>query len=39
MGCLCSPIHEETGLDIPEADYPKIASLNQCVAYLQVKIS
>lgn len=36
---IVTAIHEETGLDIPEADYPKIASLNQCVAYLQAKTS
>lgn len=34
---IVTAIHEETGLDIPEADYPKIASLNQCIAYLQAK--
>lgn len=34
---IVTAIHEETGIDIPEADYPKIASLNQCVAYLQVR--
>lgn len=34
---IVTAIHEETGIDIPEADYPKIASLNQCVAYLQAK--
>lgn len=36
---IVTAIHEETGIDIPEADYPKIASLNQCVAYLQAKTS
>ena len=34
---IVTAIHEETGLDIPEADYPKIASLNQCVTYLRAK--
>lgn len=34
---IVTAIHEETGLDIPEADYPKMASLNQCVAYLKAK--
>jgi acyl carrier protein len=34
---IVTVIHEETGIDIPEADYPKIASLNQCVTYLQAK--
>jgi len=28
-------IHEATGVDIPEADYPRMASLNGCVAYLR----
>ena len=27
-------IHEATGVDIPEADYPRMANLNACVAYL-----
>ena len=27
-------IHEETGIDIPEADYPKFANLKGCIAYL-----
>lgn len=34
---IVTAIHEETGLDIPEADYPKMASLNQCVVYLKAK--
>jgi acyl carrier protein len=28
-------IHEATGVDIPEADYPQMASLNACVVYLR----
>jgi acyl carrier protein len=28
-------LHEATGVDIPEADYPQLASLNGCVAYLR----
>ena len=36
---IVTVIHEETGLDIPEADYPKMATLNQCIAYLQAKTS
>src|SRR5712692_8651429 len=28
-------IHEATGVDIPEADYPQMANLNGCVAYLR----
>lgn len=27
-------IHERTGIDVPEEDYPLLASLNGCVAYL-----
>lgn len=28
-------IHEATGIDIPEADYPQMATLNSSVAYLR----
>ena len=28
-------VHEATGIAIPEADYPKIATLNGFVAYLE----
>ena len=31
-------IHEATGVDIPEADYPHMASLNGCVAYLHSRM-
>ena len=31
---LAIAIHEATGVDIPEADYPQMTSLNGCVAYL-----
>lgn len=27
-------LHERTGIDIPEADYPKLATLDGAVAYL-----
>jgi acyl carrier protein len=27
-------LHEATGIDIPEADYPHLATLNDAVAYL-----
>ena len=27
-------LHEELRIEIPEADYPKLASLNACVEYL-----
>ncbi len=32
---LAIAIHESTGIDIPEADYPKILTLEGCVAYLR----
>jgi acyl carrier protein len=32
---LAIAIHQATGVDIPEADYPQMASLNGCVAYLR----
>lgn len=28
-------IHEATGVDIPEADYPKFTTLTSCVYYLK----
>lgn len=28
-------VHEQTGIDIPERDYPKLSSLNKASAYLQ----
>lgn len=31
-------IHEATGVDIPEADYPLMNTLNACVAYLAKKV-
>ncbi|MBI3303086.1 MAG: acyl carrier protein [Deltaproteobacteria bacterium] len=31
-------IHEATGVDIPEADYPQMSSLNGCVAYLRPRV-
>jgi len=31
-------IHEATGVDIPEADYPQMANLDGCVAYLRERI-
>jgi len=27
-------VHQRTGVEIPEADYPKLATLDQLVAYL-----
>jgi acyl carrier protein len=31
-------IHEATGVDIPEADYPQMATLNGCMTYLRSRI-
>ncbi len=36
---LAIAIHEATGVDIPEADYPQMASLNGCMAYLHSRSS
>lgn len=30
-------LHEETKIEIPEADYPMLETLGGCVAYLQQK--
>jgi len=35
---LMIAIHQTTGVDIPEADYPQMAGLNACVAYLRSRI-
>jgi acyl carrier protein len=35
---LMIAIHETTGVDIPEADYPRMSSLNGCVSYLRARI-
>jgi acyl carrier protein len=32
-------VHEATGVDIPEADYPKLRTLNELEAYLRLKLS
>jgi acyl carrier protein len=32
-------LHEKLGVDIPEADYPKLNSLNECVAYVAAKLA
>jgi acyl carrier protein len=34
---LAIAIHERTGVEIPEADYGKLATLDQLVAYLERK--
>jgi len=28
-------LHEALGIDIPEADYPKLSTLDGCLAYLE----
>ena len=30
-------LHEVTGIDIPEADYPNLETLRGCVSYIQEK--
>jgi acyl carrier protein len=30
-------LHEATGLEIPEKDYPQLASLNGCIEYLSAR--
>ena len=35
---LAIAIHEATGVDIPEADYPQMASINGCVSYLHNRV-
>lgn len=32
-------IHEATGIDIPEADYPQMVTLNSSVAYLRPRLA
>ena len=32
-------LHEQLGVDVPEADYSKLATLKGCVAYLAAKRS
>jgi acyl carrier protein len=32
-------LHQATGVDIPEADYPKLQTLDACVAYLAAKLA
>ena len=35
---LAVAIHEATGVDIPEADYPQMVSLDGCVGYLRSRL-
>jgi acyl carrier protein len=32
-------LHAAVGVDIPEADYPKLATLDACVTYLTSKVA
>jgi acyl carrier protein len=32
-------LHQATDVDIPEADYPKLQTLDACVAYLAAKLA
>lgn len=32
-------VHRELGVDVPEADYARLASLDKCVEYLQPRIA
>ena len=36
---LAIALHREFGVDVPEADYMHLASLDQCVAYLAERIA
>ena len=36
---LVIAIHERTGIEIPEADYPKLATLSGAIAYLRARIA
>jgi hypothetical protein len=31
-------LHRELAVDVPEADYPKLATLEGCVAYLATRV-
>lgn len=31
-------LHEKLGVEIPEVDYPKLNTLDECVAYLAAKL-
>jgi len=36
---LAVAIHEATGIDIPEADYPQMTTVQGCIAYLGSRAS
>jgi len=35
---LMIAVHEATGVEIPEADYARMSTLNDCVSYLRSRI-
>ncbi len=35
---LVTALHHRTGIDIPEIDYPKLATLSGIIAYLEAKL-
>ena len=35
---LAIAIHEQTGIDIPESDYPKMVTLTGAIAYLRPRV-
>jgi acyl carrier protein len=35
---LAIELHRQFGVDVPEAEYSRLASLDKCVAYLEEKI-
>jgi acyl carrier protein len=35
---FATALHEQLGVDIPEADYTKIVRLNDCVSYLAKRL-
>jgi len=36
---LLIAIHQATGVDIPEADYAKMASIDDAIAYLRTRVN
>ncbi|MDH6258449.1 acyl carrier protein [Bradyrhizobium sp. BR13661] len=35
---LVTALHQRTGIDVPEIDYPKLVTLSGMVAYLEAKL-
>jgi acyl carrier protein len=31
---LVTALHDETGIDVPERDYPRLSTVSGCIAYL-----